>query len=88
MNLDRPDEREVLIARLVRKSDNELEALLADLYKRRYIDYEIEIDEEYRVTSHVYLSRNRTGNSLIFHLKKFLGIVGYLIISSYLYINN
>lgn len=73
MNLDNRTERSQVTKQLLRKKVKELEALLKDLYYRRYYNYEIEIDAYYRLASHIYLSKVRNGNTLIFHMQNFLG---------------
>ncbi len=50
----------------------QLEKVLGDFYIRRYFNYEIELDNEYRLVSSVYLEKTRTGDSLIFHLKNYV----------------
>ena len=50
-----------------------LEKKLGELHDRRYYGYEIELEAEYRIASSVYIARTKTGGSLIYHLKNFLG---------------
>ena len=73
MNLDNKEvylqERE----KLCKLQTKELEALLGELYYRRYIEYDITVDTYYRIASQVYNTRMRKGSSLIYHLKNFLG---------------
>lgn len=64
--------------RLIRLGTTKLEALLEELHDRRYNRYDISVDAHYRLVSHVYNARVRSGSSLIYHLKNFLGIVACL----------
>ena len=73
MNLD---DKEVYLGeriKLYRLQTKELERLLEELYDRRYNRYDISIGEYYRLVSYVYNRRVRTGGSLVYHLKNFLG---------------
>lgn len=70
--------------RLLKMRKKELEVLLGDLYKRRFEEHDVQIDAYYRLVSHVYNSKTRKGNSLIFHLKNFIGIVANMVITSYI----
>jgi len=81
------DNRETYLkerSKLLQKSKRDLEILLEGLHKRRFEEHDIQIDAYYRLVSHVYNVRVRNGSSLIFHLKNFLGIVGSMILTSYL----
>lgn len=85
MNLD---DRSIYIQernKLLRLSTQKLETMLGELYTRRFETQDITIDAYYRMVSHVYNVKVRSGKSLIFHMQKFLGIVVGLILSSYLY---
>lgn len=73
MNLD---DREVYIRerqKLYLLSTDQLEALLEELFARRYGEHDISVDAYYRIASHVYNFQKRQGGSLIFHLKSFIG---------------
>lgn len=73
MNLD---DREVYLQerrKLYRLQTRELEDLLGELYRRRFVEYDVSIDVYYRIVSQVYNTRIRSGNSLIYHLKNFIG---------------
>lgn len=73
MNLD---DKEVYLEeriKLYRLPTKELERLLEELYDRRFNHYDISIGEYYRLVSSVYNKRVRTGGSLVYHLKNFLG---------------
>jgi hypothetical protein len=73
MNLDN---REIYLQereKLYRMTTPQLEALLGELFVRRYEQYDVSIDAYYRVASHIYNVRKRQGGSLVFHLKNFLG---------------
>jgi hypothetical protein len=50
--------------------DGELEDNLKDLFNKRYIDGNIDVFTEHRIASRVRLERNRSGESLIFHMKE------------------
>ena len=50
--------------------DGELEDNLKELYNKRYIDGNIDVFTEHRIASRVRLERNRSGESLIFHMKE------------------
>ena len=85
MNLD---DRSIYIQernKLLRLSTQKLETMLGELHTRRFETQDITIDAYYRMVSHVYNVKVRTGKSLIYHMKNFLGIVVGLILSSYLY---
>ena len=51
-------------------NDDELDEKLRDLYQKRYIDHNIDVFTEHRVAARVRLDRNRSGESLIFHMKE------------------
>jgi hypothetical protein len=51
-------------------SDDQLEDSLKDLYQKRYIDHNIDVFTEHRIAARVRLERNRSGESLIFHMKE------------------
>lgn len=73
MNLD---DREVYLherRKLYRLQTRELEDLLEELYRRRFVEYDVSIDAYYRIVSQVYNTRIRSGSSLIYHLKNFIG---------------
>jgi len=59
--------------KLFRLKTGELEGLLEKLYQRRFVEYDITVDAYYRIVSQIYNTRTRTGSSLIYHLKNFLG---------------
>ena len=59
--------------KLYRFKTKELEQLLETLYDRRFNHYDISVGEYYRLVSYVYNKRVRTGGSLVYHLKNFLG---------------
>lgn len=50
--------------------DDELDDNLKELYNKRYIDGNIDVFTEHRIASRVRLERNRSGESLIFHMKE------------------
>lgn len=53
----------------------ELQKLVGELFNIRYIDQDIEVDAYYRLASSVLLERSNKGQTLVFHLKNFLGIL-------------
>lgn len=67
------EEYDTEIQKLNKMSKKELEDLLGMLYQKRYVDQDISYESYYRITSHVYVQKTRSGQSLIFHLKTFLG---------------
>ena len=72
MNLDN---REIYLRerqKLFKLSTKQLEALLGELFARRYGEHDISVDAYYRIVAQVYNTRLRKGDSLIFHLKNFL----------------
>lgn len=54
-----------------RMPDNVLNEQLTDLFNKRYINNDINVFEEHRIAARVRIERNRTGSSLVFHLKEF-----------------
>ena len=67
------EEYDTEMEKLSRLTNKELEELLGMLYQKRYVDQDISYESYYRITSHVYRQKVRTGQSLIFHLKNFIG---------------
>ena len=61
-------------AKLYRKysymSDAKLDERLKELYQKRYIENDIDVFTEHRIAARVRLDRNRSGESLIFHMKE------------------
>lgn len=51
-------------------SSEELSRNLSELYKKRYIDNNIDVFTEHRIAARVQLERNRSGDTLIFHMKE------------------
>jgi hypothetical protein len=51
-------------------SDEELSSNLSDLYKKRYLENNIDVFTEHRIAARVQLERSRSGNTLIFHMKE------------------
>lgn len=60
-------------SRLLGMKSKDLEKLLGQLYEKRYVEQDINYESYYRLVSHVYIQKTREGQSLIFHLKNFLG---------------
>ena len=56
--------------RLFRMSLSKLEKLVGELYKRRVLEHDIEVEAQYRLAGWVLNQRTKTDNSLIYHLKK------------------
>lgn len=70
MTKEQYSERRRLYMRLpIRK----LELTLEELYNKRYFEYDIGLEADYRIASAAYITRTKTGGSLIYHLKNFLG---------------
>ena len=72
--------------RLSKLSVIQLEKLLDELGRKRFDENDISVESEFRITSSVYLQKVRKGDSLIFHLRNFIGallisiIIGIFII--------
>ena len=64
------DEYQNLYFKYCDMSDEELVSSLTELYKKRYIDYNIDVFTEHRIAARVQLERNRSGSSLVFHMKE------------------
>ena len=75
MNWKRKEEYLRERVRLNRLSLSQLENRLADLGKRRYEENDITVENDFRLTSSVYVQKTRKGGSLIFHLKSYLGLL-------------
>ena len=59
-----------------------LKKYVAEMHKIRYDDNDIEVEAEYRLASFVLTRRTRSGSSLIFHMKNFIGLlVGWILFS-------
>lgn len=63
-------------------SVGQLEKLLDELGVRRFDENDISIENEYRMTSSVYLQKVKKGDTLIFHLRNFLGALLFSLIFS------
>ena len=63
-------------------SVGQLEKLLEELGVRRFDENDISIENEYRMTSSVYLQKVKKGGTLIFHLRNFLGALLFSLIFS------
>jgi FtsZ-binding cell division protein ZapB len=58
----------------------ELKEKVAELGKKRYEEQDIEVDAHFRMASGILHQKARTGGSLIFHMKNFLGaLVGMVL---------
>ena len=58
----------------------DLKELVASLGKKRYEEQDIEVDAHFRMASAILHKKARTGGSLIFHMKNFLGVlVGFVL---------
>ena len=64
------DEYQELYYKYQDMCDDELDDNLKELYNKRYIDGNIDVFTEHRIASRVRLERNRSGESLIFHMKE------------------
>tara|TARA_R110000868_G_scaffold34853_5_gene125469 strand:- start:1084 stop:1308 length:225 start_codon:yes stop_codon:yes gene_type:complete len=65
------EEYQKLYFRYLRMDDIKLAKSLAELYHKRYAVGDIEIYTEHRIAARVQLERNRSGESLLFHMKEF-----------------
>lgn len=52
-------------------SDEELDSNLSDLFSKRYVDGNVDAFTEHRIAARVRIERNRSGESLVFHMKEF-----------------
>ena len=52
---------------------DKLSLLIEELYNKRVLNHEIEYEAQHRLAGRVLNERTRSGESLIFHLNKFLG---------------
>jgi hypothetical protein len=59
---------------------DELQDLVASLGKKRYGEQDIEVDAHFRMASGILHQKLRSGGSLIFHMKNFLGVLVGLIL--------
>jgi len=50
--------------------DNTLKSRLSELYSKRYEDGNIDVFTEHRIAARVQLERNRSTDSLVFHMKE------------------
>lgn len=50
-----------------------LEKELKEMHHKRFVEYNIEYTELYRLAALAYNRRVRSGTGLIFHMKKFVG---------------
>jgi hypothetical protein len=82
MNLDNKQTYQKEMRLLHRLPINKLKSFVAELYKTRFEDNDIEVDAYYRLATHVLIQRKTDRQSLIFHMKN---LVAGLIIISYLY---
>lgn len=53
----------------------QLKKELGEMYRKRFIEHDIECTEVYRVAARVYNVRTRSGSSLMFHLKNFIPLL-------------
>ena len=51
---------------------HQLQKELGEMYKKRFVEHDIEYTEVYRVAARAYNVRTRSGRGLIFHLKNFV----------------
>jgi hypothetical protein len=61
-----------LCQRYSRMPIHQLQKELGEIYKKRFVEHDIEYAEVYRVAARVYNTRTRDGSGLIFHLKNFV----------------
>lgn len=50
-----------------------LSKTLGEMFEERYEKHNIALEVDYRIASAAYIVRTKTGGSLIYHLKNFLG---------------
>ena len=50
-----------------------LERVLGELWEKRYTECDNNYVNEHRIAARVYLEKTRKGDSLLFHLKNYLG---------------
>lgn len=80
MNLDDKLTYQSEHIRLCRMPLEDLKDLVASLGKKRYEEQDIEVDAHFRMASAILHQKARTGGSLIFHMKNFLGVlVGWIL---------
>jgi hypothetical protein len=80
MNLDDKLAYQSEHVRLCRIPLQELKNLVAELGKKRYEEQDIEVDAHFRMASGILHQKLRSGGSLIFHMKNFLGVlVGWIL---------
>jgi len=65
---------------LSKLSVGQLEKLLDKLGRRRFEENDISIENEFRMTSSVYLQKVKKGGTLVFHLRNFIGALLFSII--------
>lgn len=62
-----------------------LRDLVAELGKKRYGEQDIEVDAHFRMASGILHQRARSGGSLIFHMKNFMGVlVGFILFRTFI----
>ena len=80
MNLDNKSTYKSEHVRLCKMPLRELKELVASLGKKRYEEQDIEVDAHFRMASGILHKKARSGGSLIFHMKNFLGVlVGFIL---------
>lgn len=60
-------------ARFRAMSITKLEQVLGELWEKRYTEYDNSCVNEHRIAARAYLEKTRKGDSLVFHLKNYLG---------------
>lgn len=79
------DDREAYLKeklRLLRMPLPKLQRVVGDLHQRVYEDNDIEAYSYHRLASSVLIDRTKTGSTLIYHLKNFIGMLVVLILIS------
>jgi hypothetical protein len=69
MNLEKQEAYNTEQIRLRKMSIAKLQAWVGVLFRRRYEEYDIRVEAQYRLASLVLNQRTRQGTSLIYHLE-------------------
>lgn len=75
MNLDNRENYLTERRMLERMPVPTLQKLVGELHDIRYKDQDIEVDAYHRLAASVLIDRTNKGQTLIYHLKNFLGLV-------------
>jgi len=77
MNFQLDDKETYLNERRILKGMpiSKLKELVGKLYEMRYEEHDIEVHSYHRLASSVLIDRTKNGDTLIFHLKNFIGLL-------------